>query len=241
MRVGSLFSGIGGLDLGLERAGMTVVWQSEIDPYASRVLAKHWPHVPNLGDVTCIDWSTVEPVDLICGGFPCQPVSSSGQKRGSEDSYWLWPEFLRAVRSLRPRFVVVENVADLLVRGLEHVADGLAAEGYDLEWAVLPAAAFGLPQRRPRVFVVADRDGGRREGLEERDGEGPRYFRRLDLDGLAVAEHRATQAASRVRRVDDGFPHRVDRLRALGNAVVPQVAEYVGRLIVAAIEDRSAA
>ena len=86
MKVGSLFSGIGGLDLGLERAGMTVVWQSEIDPYASRVLAKHWPDVPNLGDITTVDWSNVEPVDLICGGYPCQPFSYAGTRHGDARS-----------------------------------------------------------------------------------------------------------------------------------------------------------
>ncbi len=91
MKVGSLFSGIGGLDLGLERAGMQVIWNCENDPYCSRVLAKHWPTIPNLGDITQIDWSGVERVELICGGFPCQPASLAGKRKGRDDERWLWP------------------------------------------------------------------------------------------------------------------------------------------------------
>src|SRR5690554_2041171 len=102
LTVGSLFSGIGGLDLGLERAGMTVAWQSEIDPYCVRVLAKHWPDVPNLGDITNIDWRNVEPVDLICGGYPCQPFSLASIRRGESGPRHLWPRFADALRVVRP-------------------------------------------------------------------------------------------------------------------------------------------
>jgi DNA (cytosine-5)-methyltransferase 1 len=93
LTVGSLFSGIGGIDLGLERAGMTVKWQSEIDPFACKVLKKHWPDIPNLGDIKEIDWSKVEPVDLIAGGYPCQPFSTAGKRQGENDPRHLWPYF----------------------------------------------------------------------------------------------------------------------------------------------------
>ena len=229
-----MFSGIGGLDLGLERAGMTVVWQSEIDPYACRVLAKHWPTVPNLGDVTKIDWSSVERVDVICGGFPCQPISSSGLRRLTDDPRWLWPQVAHAVRVLRPRYVLLENVADLLVRGFGDVASDLASAGYDLEWSCFPAAALGLPQRRWRTFVVAHRDGLGLEAVEERDGSRALALRRPDAHRLGEAELAASQAASRVRGVGDGVPAWMDRVRTLGNAVVPQVAEHIGRRLMEA-------
>jgi site-specific DNA-cytosine methylase len=158
---GSLFSGIGGIDLGLERAGMTVVWQSEIDPYACRVLAKHWPDVPNLGDITAIDWSSVERPDVICGGYPCQPFSLAGVRRGEDDPRHLWPHFRDAIRHLRPRFALLENVPGHLSLGFGRVLGDLAELGYDCEWDCIPAAAVGAPHQRDRVFIVAHSARGR--------------------------------------------------------------------------------
>ena len=156
MTFGSLFSGIGGMDLGLERAGMRCVWQSEIDPYACRVLVKHWPGVPNLGDISRIDWSGVERPDLVCGGFPCQDISFAGKGAGLDGKRsGLWYEFARCVREVRPRFVLVENVAALLVRGLDAVLGTLASLGFDAEWEGLPAAAFGADHIRDRLFILA--------------------------------------------------------------------------------------
>src|SRR6478752_1115280 len=108
LTVGSLFAGIGGFDLGLERAGMRVIWQSEIDPYASAVLRKHWPHVPNHGDIRAITAATVERPDVLCGGFPCQPASVAGKRLGREDDRWLWPDYRRLVGELRPAWVIGE-------------------------------------------------------------------------------------------------------------------------------------
>ena len=328
MKVGSLFTGIGGLDLGLERAGMTVIWQSEIDPYASRVLKKHYPHVPNLGDITEIDWSTVERPDLICGGFPCQPFSQAGSRKGADDPRHLWPHFARCLRLVRPEWALLENVPGLLTLGFGEVAADLADLGYDLEWECIPAAAVGAPHLRYRIFVVAHTGRGRHEpqprsvsgdasrsdgaqlghqpggsgtdvahtaspGLEARDGNGlragprpepgrvacPRGENVADTDGPGsqgrqLLPERAGQRAARtssvadtdevgrrgrrrawgndsgrpepedsrghwsvepdVGRVANGVPRRVDRLRCLGNAVVPQVAELVGRMILEA-------
>jgi DNA (cytosine-5)-methyltransferase 1 len=155
LTVGSLFSGIGGFDLGLERAGMKVIWQSEIDEFASKVLKKHWPDVPNLGDITKVDWSEVERPDVICGGYPCQPFSTAGKRGGANDPRHLWPAMHNAIRVLRPRYALMENVRGHLSLGFGRVLGDLAEIGYDAEWQVIPAAAVGAPHKRDRVFIVA--------------------------------------------------------------------------------------
>lgn len=165
MNVLSLFAGIGGLDLGLERAGMTVIGQVEIDPFCRRVLAKHWPTVERHDDVrTTVDWwrSTVRPpLDLIAGGFPCQPVSVAGRGLAQADERWLWPEFANILRHLRPRYAILENVPGLLGRGVGDVLADLAALGYDTEWDCVPAAAVGAPHIRDRWFCLAHTNGER--------------------------------------------------------------------------------
>ena len=309
LRVGSLFSGIGGLDLGLERAGMTVVWQSEIDPYASRVLAKHWPDIPNLGDIRDIDWQAVDRVDLVCGGYPCQPFSLAGVRRGDTDPRHLWPHFADALRHLRPRWALLENVPGHLSLGFGRVLGDLAELGYDTEWDCIPAAAVGAPHLRYRIFVVAHansegepgepvdaltrsgvvvpdaggdelrqqpvdvagcscptvarhdgengdvadteelaartglRSGGPGGQRRRRPGDSGRPVNVADTDGPRSQERWARRATHHgdhwavepnVGRVAHGVPSRVDRLRTLGNAVVPQVAELIGRRIMEA-------
>jgi DNA (cytosine-5)-methyltransferase 1 len=157
LTIGSLFSGIGGLELGLEWAGLgPVLWQVEKDPYCLKVLEKHWPGVRRYEDVKTIGRS-VAPVDLICGGFPCQDLSYAGRGAGIKKSTrsGLWFEYARIISELRPRFVVVENVPALLTRGMDIVLGELAALGYDAWWDCIPAQAVGAPHRRDRVFVVA--------------------------------------------------------------------------------------
>lgn len=234
LTVGSLFSGIGGLDLGLERAGMRVIWQCESDPFCRRVLVRHWPDITCYDDVRNVGDDTPR-ADLICGGFPCQPFSQAGARAVENDARYLWPEFARIIRVLQPRFVLLENVAGLLERGFGAVLGDLAACGYDAEWTSLPAAAFGAPQRRWRVFVVAYPHCNK---LDECHRE-LQVFGKSPLwdyaDGLALAQHRASEAAARVCGMDDGVPDRTHRNRALGNAVVPQVAEWIGRRILEAL------
>jgi DNA (cytosine-5)-methyltransferase 1 len=268
---GSLFAGIGGFDLGLERAGMVCKWQVELDDYASRVLAKHWPHVPRHDDVRTFptaerDWS----VDLICGGFPCQDISVAGKGAGLAGARsGLWYEFARIIGELRPRYVIVENVAALLARGMGTVLGDLSSLGYDAEWHVIPASAVGAPHRRERVWIVAYANDESqpdvpvndvsRGGLQE-----PTFSDVADASGSRVKRHRTTReqvarppARSWVSRCDgsshggaywqaepgvgvlvDGFPNRLggwgDAMRCLGNAVVPQVVEVIGRAIVEA-------
>jgi len=258
LTVGSLFSGIGGLELGLERAGMQVKWQVEIDPYCRRVLEKHWPGVPKFEDVRNVGAAQLESVDLICGGFPCQDISNAGKQVGIDgERSGLWSEFARIVRALRPRYVLVENVAALLGRGLERVLGDLAACGYDAEWDCLPAAAFSAPHRRDRLFLVAYANRGRELQPQGREQDQRRLVSNSGADvpdaqqlGAQVqapwifAAEQMPECASwwatepDVGRVADGVPSRVDRLRCLGNAVVPQVAEYIGRAIQAANEVR---
>jgi DNA (cytosine-5)-methyltransferase 1 len=262
---GSLFAGIGGIDLGLERAGWIGRWQVEWDPFCQHVLAHHWPDVPRYGDITRVDWSTVEPVDLIAGGFPCQPFSFAGKQRGIEDERWLWPEFARVVGELRPRYVLVENVPGLLAGhgGMGYVLGDLARLGYDAEWDSVPAAAVGAPHLRYRVWIVAHDNGQRgrggtpwgqdaadawqpsRRAVVNANGEGRPVAEEGDprgwVDGPWSTDHRAAAGPGwwdvepDVGRVAHGVPARVDRLRALGNAVVPQVVEVIGRRLMEAM------
>lgn len=239
---GSLFAGIpvGGLDLGLERAGLTCRWQVEIDGYARRVLARHWPDVPKHDDVRTFppddseDWR----VDLIAGGFPCQDISYSGKGAGlAGERSGLWYEFARIVRDLRPRYVLVENVAAMLVRGLDAVLGTLASLGYDAEWECLPAAAFGAPHLRERLFIVAYAHGIGRETIpHERCLRDPTRFngdaRHVGDVGGSEVWSSPCPIGARPMGVGNGIPGELDRIRCLGNAVVPQVAEWIGRRII---------
>ncbi len=176
MKFGSLFSGIGGFDLALENAGMDCAWQCEIDPKASAILKNHWPDVPNIGDVKLVGRNAVEPVDLICGGFPCQDLSVAGKRAGlAGERSGLWFEFARVIDELEPRWVIVENVPGLLSsnRGADFaiIIQWLADRGYGVAWRVLDAQFFGVAQRRRRVFIVASFGNGRAaEVLFEREG-----------------------------------------------------------------------
>jgi len=152
MRVGSLFSGYGGLDMAV---GGEVVWYSEIESAACKVLAAHHPGVPNLGDIKKVDWSTVAPVDVITGGYPCQPFSNAGLRKGKDDERHLWPYVKDAISALRPRLAVLENVRGHLSMGLADVIGDLAGLGYDARWGLVRASDAGAPHSRARVFIVA--------------------------------------------------------------------------------------
>ena len=156
LRIGSLFSGYGGLDLAVSAYfGAEVAWYSEINPAACRVLEAHHPDLQNIGDVTTLSWDTVEPVDIITGGYPCQPFSLAGQRKGTKDERHLWPYVREAISVLRPRYVVLENVRGHLSLGLDAVLADLASLGMSAEWGVVRASDAGAPHRRERVFIVA--------------------------------------------------------------------------------------
>ena len=276
---GSLFAGIGGFDLGFERAGMSCKWQVEIDDYANRVLEKHWPNVHRERDICECGAHNLGRVDVICGGFPCQDISYAGRGAGLDgERSVLFFEAIRVVRELRPRIVVLENVAALLTRGLDRVLGTLAEIGYDAEWHCIPAASVGAPHIRDRVFVLAHaKHNGfsTSEGKHTRDQQQQGWSQKPDSDeqlersgdGPAISANDTDAANTQwwsdgsntestgseqgkqlrgtisgnvprsnwwttepnVGRVANGVPARVDRLRGLGNAVVPQIAEWIGR------------
>jgi DNA (cytosine-5)-methyltransferase 1 len=156
-RIGSLCSGSGALDLAvLDVFGGSVAWHAEPDAAAASVLAAHWPEPPNHGDLTRPGfWGEVEAVDVFTAGFPCQPISNAGKRKGTEDDRWIWPHIVEGIRLLRPSFVVLENVSAILRRGFDSVADSLAESGYDLAWTCLRASDIGAAHQRNRWFCLA--------------------------------------------------------------------------------------
>lgn len=249
MTIGSLFSGIGGLELGLERAGLgPVVWQCERDPFARSILRKHWPDVPCVEDVHDVWAEPLERAELICGGFPCQDVSAAGSGAGLAGARsGLWYEFLRVVDVHQPAVVVVENVTSGQKRWLPHVIEGLEELGYIPCPVVLSAAEVGAPHLRRRTFVLADTNGGCLRVVQQRHAGRGNSLRdegqSLDLDdgeAWRAAVPSAWRSAPRMDGVGDGISGGLDRrrrCRAIGNAVVPQVAEVIGRIIVASLSE----
>ncbi|MBT7941731.1 MAG: DNA (cytosine-5-)-methyltransferase [Alphaproteobacteria bacterium] len=234
MNVLDLFSGIGGFSLGLERAGMTTVAFCEVDPWCRKILAKHWPDVPCFDDVRTLKGDDVGSVQLICGGFPCQPFSQAGLRRGAEDDRHLWPEMFRIIKDIRPRWVIGENVAGHISMGLDDVLSDLEGEGYTCWPIVIPACAVDAPHRRDRVWIVADASqqfsDGRNNNGRGRPGQTSEFRNGVEESGPVCCRW---LSESGVGRVAHGIPRRVDRLKGLGNAVVPQIPEMIGRAIMA--------
>lgn len=254
-----LFSGIGGFSLGLERAGMTTVAFCEIDPFCRAVLKKHWPHVPQFEDIRSLRGEQVGSVDVVCGGYPCQPFSTAGRRGGAQDDRHLWPEMRRLVEELRPAWVIGENVAGHITLGLDEVLTDLDTLGYASRAFVIPACAVDAPHRRDRVWIVANANSPRLEGRErgelcERGGEWAAgtcgaSVRNATSAGLqngkpgTMGRPRADTEPERsdrwpsdtgICRVANGVRNRVDRIRSLGNSIVPQIAEEIGRAIMRA-------
>jgi DNA (cytosine-5)-methyltransferase 1 len=264
MNVIDLFSGIGGFSLGLERAGMRTIAFCEIEPYCRGILRKHWPEVPIFEDVRDLHADDIhETVDLVCGGYPCQPFSVAGKRRGTEDDRHLWPEIVRFIRELdaagnKPTWCLFENVAGHISMGLDQVLSDLEAEGYTCWPLVIPACALNAPHRRDRVWIIAHSDSaGLQASWAKQQTAGVEQYGKL---GTPVAYSESEQAGRifqpwlsphlesggdwrgkaeewttepPVCGPNDGIPDRVARLRALGNAVVPQIPELIGRAIMA--------
>lgn len=253
----SLFSGVGGLDIAAEMAGFQTVGQCELADYPTKILEKHWPDVPRWRDIRTItqeafyERTGLHTVDIISGGFPCQPFSVAGKQKGKEDDRYLWPEMLRVVRELAPRWVVGENVPGILRLAAADVIESLEREGYHAVVFDFEAAAVGAPHRRERIAFVAHRNG---ERLQSRNGESLRecaskqpsgdsgaceqseQYRQLEpglggmADGLSAWMDRGMSAPGKwlkdphpaIPRVEIGVKNRANRIKCLGNAVVPQ-------------------
>jgi DNA (cytosine-5)-methyltransferase 1 len=241
LKVLDLFSGIGGFSLGLERTGgFKTIAFVEIDNYCQRVLKKHWPEVYLHSDIrtlTAANWDHFgyPKPDVLTGGFPCQDISIAGKRAGIDgERSGLWSEYARLIGELRPRYAIVENVAALLQWGMERVLGDLAQFGYDSEWMCLPAGRFGAHHRRERIFIVAhcpDSIGLRLQGVGPSEKGS---WSREQFEGLVQAIARISVPAGRSGGISHGVPHRVQRLHALGNSIVPQIATWIGERILEA-------
>jgi len=255
MRIGSLFSGYGGLDMGVQSVlGGEVAWHVEYDKAPSAILAHHWPDVPNYGDVTAVDFTQLEPVDILTGGYPCQPFSHAGKRKGTDDVRHLWPHVLRAIRDLGPRLVVLENVRGHLTLGFDTVLADLASVGWSAEWGLVRASDAGACHQRARLFIVAypgsgslawpaeQHDGlrlaGERGGGAAADASGQRHGRGQDA-GVVGRVGPASDVVGRQARAareiagDRGSADVADATRAERRGQEP---EYLGSAIGSAAE-----
>jgi len=241
MTVGSVFSGIGGFDLGIERAHHRIIWQCESDPYCRMILKQHWPDIPCYEDIKTLDPSQLERPDCLIGGPPCQPVSVAGRQGGVRDDRYLWNEALALGRALGCRYQLYENPPALLTidrgRAFGALLSTLAESGHTCEWTCLRASDFGAPHRRDRVWIVAY---PHREGLEgrtvlsERGGECPAGTGGVVQGFFDAPISRDWAAEPRLgRTISLPISKRVDRLRSLGNAVVPKISEWLGHRLTA--------
>lgn len=243
MNVLDLFSGIGGFSLGLERAGMTTVAFCEIEKYPQKVLKKHWPDVPCYTDVRELTKEKLDndgiTIDVICGGFPCQDISTAGKQAGIGEGTrsGLWSECARLIGELRPRYAIFENVTALLSgdsgKWFQRVLWDISEVGYDAEWHCIPASELGANHHRDRVWIIAYPMRGRLQGWElRREVERVKALPKADVWGRLPTPF--------VCRGADGIPNRSHRLRCLGNAVVPQIPEIIGRAIMEVENDKKA-
>lgn len=281
IRIGSLFSGIGGFELGLERAipNSKTIWQVEQNKYCQGILKKHWPEATIYNDIREVNHENVHPVNIICGGFPCQDISGAGKGAGIEHGKRssLWGEMYRLIDELQPRVAVMENVSALLwkERGMHVVMSNLAQIGYNAEWSVISARQFGAPHLRKRVFIVAYpmqirplQDGKQQFNKINRNRkqirpepqkvqtkysnckcskaapthissvETTRGFKCRCCENGRIQQRNDTNYWKNfptqfpLCHRNDGVPDRLARLKALGNAIVPQCSEYIGKCIV---------
>ena len=291
-----LFSGIGGFSLGLERAGFETIAFCEIESFCQKVLQNHWPDVPVAQDIRQLRYENGELYDaerliyqgrinLICGGFPCQPFSVAGRKRGTEDHRDLWPEMFRIIQQAQPDWIIGENVANFTNLAFTRTKTDLESEGYTVQPFIIPACAVGAPHRRDRVWIVAYRNSSTTQQTGCGEGTGREETATLQtpqqgrtrqavfnngctsVPGINDAntnqkglERCIKRTANRLQptdyvftpfwnghyyelpqpiicRGDDGFSSRVDRLKSLGNSVVPQIPEIIGQAIINSIKD----
>jgi DNA (cytosine-5)-methyltransferase 1 len=254
-----LFSGIGGFALAAKWAGINTVAFCEIEPFAQKVLKKNFPSVPVFPDIYKLKRSNInETVDIITGGFPCQPFSIAGKKRGTDDDRDLWPEMYRIIKEFKPTWVIGENVANFVGMAFERTKTDLESEGYEVQPLIIPACGLNAPHKRDRVWILAYSDSNRRaKGNRENSGvdeTGENTYREGKADTNNIRRSSEDVAYTKIihaQRLDDrsgegkpwgsswweteprldrvahGVPNRVDRLKGIGNAIVPQVAYQI--------------
>jgi len=256
MRLLDLFSGIGGFSYAAETliGGYETVAFCEMDEFCQKVLKKHWPQVPIFDDVRTLDASRLGRIDIVTGGYPCQPFSQAGRRQGEEDERHLWPEMLRIIKSCQPRYVLAENVAGHVTMGLDQVLTDLEDQGYTTRPIIVPACAKNAPHRRDRVWIIGQlTTNTNNEGLQghgkhrqvERE-QREKQFAKNSLqnehrtnrkfeqrvgdmaDGLSRGLLRHfDREPEHIPRVTTGEKDRAKKLKALGNSIVPQVAAEI--------------
>lgn len=232
MDVGSLFSGIGGIELGFEREGFEIKWCVESDLHAQTILKKRFSKADIYGDIKKVDFKAIRKVQVLIGGFPCQDISIANPKgdgiKGSRSS--LWKYYLWAISQIRPRFALIENVSNIINRGFEVVIADLASIGYDAEWHCIPAAAVGANHIRERMFILAYPNKRRLQGIQQEYAK--REFSFMSQVSEEVSQTWNDELSEPpLLGVGNGVPQRVDRTKRIGNAVVPQIAEVFARAI----------
>lgn len=267
MKHGSLFSGIGGFDLAAQWAGWDNMFQVEIDPFCRKVLKKNFPDVAKYEDIKKFDGEKyANTIDVISGGFPCQPFSVAGKQRGKKDDRYLWPEMLRIISEVRPTWIIGENVAGIINMGLDQVLSDLENKSYSCQTFIIPACAQNAPHRRDRVWIIGNSGGlksGRISNIKRKktlptwcsnknasnpnglNGNNAGYdsgevsqLKKAEVCGLQTGTNQPQRlrngrwdepwmdVATRICGIHDGLPRRMDktnRLKALGNAIVPQI------------------
>lgn len=238
MRHASLFSGIGGFDLAAQWMGWENVFQVEIDPFCQKVLAKNFPTVKRYGDIKQFDGTKYRgTIDIISGGFPCQPFSSAGQRKGTEDYRHLWPENYRIVRQIQPPIVVAENVHGLVdwAEGLvfESVQTDLENEGYEVQSFILPACAVDAAHRRNRVWIIAYNQSFTVKKSKMDNTAWSTQKSRVSTRRLPCGIWTPNKETNFNELAGDiyGLPHHLDRIKSIGNAIVPQVAFEIFKAI----------
>lgn len=247
MKMLDLFSGIGGFSLAAHWAGIDTVAFCEKEPYCQKVLKKNFPDIPIFSDIKNLKRSDINgTIDIITGGFPCQPFSIAGRKKGTEDDRDLWPEMLRVIQEFQPTWIIGENVANFVNMAFQRTKTDLESEGYEVQPLILPACSVGAPHKRDRVWILAyaqsiesyertnakhSETRGLQRSLGRKSSDAPNT-KSIRQPGCEVEQYlRQWQSEPTLGRVANGVPNRVDRLKSLGNAIVPQVAYHILKAI----------
>jgi len=205
MKIGSLCTGYGGLDMAVEAFfNAEMVWCAENDKYASKLIEQRF-NKPNLGDIKLIDWATVEPIDILTAGYPCQPFSHAGQRKGTDDDRHIWPHIIKAISILRPKFIILENVRGHLSLGFKEVLSDLTQNGYDAKWRIVRASDVGAPHQRARLFIIAYSNG---EGLQRSRWKerrlGSEFATNTNIDACEESRRTDREISAKDRRLQPG-------------------------------------